>query len=78
MIVKMRYTARLDALLWVLPYVRHGRVRVCFWWPRVLTFSPTPLLVLSRGLQKGWVEKLVQRVVDNIEINVADIHIRYM
>ncbi|CAN0228321.1 unnamed protein product, partial [Ectocarpus sp. 8 AP-2014] len=26
---------------------------------------------------KGFVEKLVQRIVDNIEINVADIHIRY-
>lgn len=29
-----------------------------------------------RGSQKGFVEKLVQRIVDNIEINVADIHIR--
>jgi len=27
-------------------------------------------------MQKGFVEKLVQRIVDNIEINVADIHIR--
>eukprot|EP00903_Cladosiphon_okamuranus_P017946 g16513.t1 len=26
---------------------------------------------------RGFVEKLVQRIVDNIEINVADIHIRY-
>ena len=28
-------------------------------------------------MQQGFVEKLVQRIVDNIEINVADIHIRY-
>ncbi|CAM9617791.1 unnamed protein product, partial [Ectocarpus fasciculatus] len=27
--------------------------------------------------KKGFVEQLVQRIVDNIEINVADIHIRY-
>ena len=27
-------------------------------------------------MQQGFVEKLVQRIVDNIEINVADIHIR--
>lgn len=26
--------------------------------------------------QKGFVEKLVQRIVDNIEINVSSIHIR--
>ena len=30
----------------------------------------------SCGSQKGFVQKLVQRIVDNIEINVADIHIR--
>eukprot|EP00752_Nemacystus_decipiens_P006311 g5691.t1 len=27
--------------------------------------------------KRGFVEKLVQRIVDNIEINVSDIHIRY-
>lgn len=27
--------------------------------------------------KKGFVEKLVQRIVDNIEIKVTDVHIRY-
>ena len=59
---------------------------------RALTYSAQccvshTALVLSRsctnhvrfsscGSQRGFVEKLVQRIVDNIEINVADIHIR--
>ena len=39
---------------------------------------PLPCLVSFGDLQKGWVEKLVQRIVDNMEINVADIHVRYV
>ena len=38
---------------------------------------PSPIFVSFGDMQKGWVEKLVQRIVDNIEINVADIHVRY-
>ncbi|CAN0294297.1 unnamed protein product, partial [Ectocarpus fasciculatus] len=33
--------------------------------------------VVGGYTEKGFVEKLVQRIVDSIEINVADIHIRY-
>ncbi len=57
---------------------RHGRLpasflKVCDMETRRAVFFLPPDWI---RLQKGFVEKLVQRIVDNIEIDVADIHIR--
>lgn len=54
----------------------HEGLAACTRFPLVLPscFSSC----FTKHLQKkGFVEKLVQRIVDNIEIKVADIHIRY-
>lgn len=61
---------------WLFTVGMDGDVRLLY--PTSLCRVFVPSAGWSHGLlsQKGFVEKLVQRIVDNIEINVADIHIR--